>query len=66
MSMCIKGLDGSNYAVRMEIAKLLGFVLAKTQLDSGASVAIGNGNSITGNTSAGGALSSKFTPRLKQ
>lgn len=56
MSMCIKGLDGSNHAVRMEISKLLGFVLAKTQLDSGVSGTIGNGNSVTGNTSTGGVL----------
>ncbi|KAL5112037.1 HEAT repeat-containing protein 5B [Taenia crassiceps] len=59
MSMCIKGLDGSNHAVRMEIAKFLGFILAKTQLDPGGFVAISNGNSVTGNTSAGGVLSNQ-------
>ncbi|KAL5963194.1 HEAT repeat-containing protein 5B [Taenia solium] len=59
MSMCIKGLDGSNHAVRMEIAKLLGFVLAKTQLDSGISVVIGSGNSITSNASTGGVSSNQ-------
>ncbi|VDM22075.1 unnamed protein product [Hydatigera taeniaeformis] len=53
-SMCIKGLDGSNHAVRMEIAKLLGFVLAKTQLDSGILGTVGSMNSVTGNTSTGG------------
>nr|CDS27095.1 HEAT repeat containing protein 5B [Hymenolepis microstoma] len=61
MSMCIKGLEGSNHAVRMEIAKLLGFVLAKTQLDSPAGGINGNANQSSGNTSAGGALSNQIT-----
>ncbi|VDO06350.1 unnamed protein product [Rodentolepis nana] len=64
MSMCIKGLEGSNHAVRMEIAKLLGFVLAKTQLDAPVGGNNGNANQSSGNTSAGGALSSKLLINL--
>lgn len=30
-SMCMRGLDGSNYAIRVEIARLLGYILAQTQ-----------------------------------
>ncbi|KAM3182322.1 hypothetical protein ACTXT7_012622 [Hymenolepis weldensis] len=60
MSMCIKGLDGSNHAVRMEIAKLLGFVMAKTQLDSPATGINGNTNQSPINTSAGGALTNQI------
>ena len=31
MSVCFRGLDGSNYDVRCHIAKLLGHLLATTQ-----------------------------------
>ena len=31
LSICFRGLDGSNYDVRCEIAKLLGHLLATTQ-----------------------------------
>lgn len=52
--MCVKGLDGSNHSVRMEIARLLGFVLAKTQLDPLGAGAGGNVNQTIGSSTAGG------------
>lgn len=64
--MCIKGLDGSNHAVRMEIAKLLGFVMAKTQLDSPATGINGNAGQSPINTSTGGALTSELFFILSQ
>ncbi|KER18426.1 hypothetical protein T265_16066, partial [Opisthorchis viverrini] len=31
VSLCFRCMDGSNYAVRLEVAKLLGNVLARSQ-----------------------------------
>ncbi len=55
MSMCMKGLDGSNRAVRTDIAKLLGFVLSRTQADvTGQLGGIGGNGSTSAGTSSGG------------
>ncbi|VDD83197.1 unnamed protein product [Mesocestoides corti] len=63
MSMCVKGLDGSNHAVRIEIAKLLGRILAKTQLDL--PVVGGNANSVTAVSSASGSSNQSSAQRGK-
>ncbi|CAL8109208.1 unnamed protein product [Calicophoron daubneyi] len=59
VSLCLRCMDGSNYAVRLEAAKLLGHVLARSQKNSqSASSTIsnlsgsGNGPSLVANASS--------------